>query len=68
MVETVISQTTHTKELKIEHTHITLHHSDCKIQLVNNRVFTIEGHSGQVNGFPAPLDMGTPIMSSNTPT
>ena len=68
MVEMVISQTTHTKELKIEDTHITLHHSDNKIQCVTNKAFTTEGHPGQLTDLTVPLHLSTPIVSSIPPT
>ena len=65
MVEMVISQTAHIKELKIEDIHITSHHSDCQTQPVNSKAFTIEGQSGQITGFMALLYMSISQLQDN---
>ena len=68
MVETVISQTTHTKELKIEDTHTTPHHSDHQIQYMTNKAITIEGYQSQVTGFMVLVYLNSSRMPSITPT
>ena len=59
MVEMVILQTMHTKELKIEDHHI---------QIMTNEAFIIEDHPGQVIGFKAPTHVSILIMSFILPT
>ena len=68
MVETVVSQTAHTRELKIEDKYITLHHLDHQIHIVTNEAFIIEGQTGQVIHFTALIHVSTPIMSFILPT
>ena len=62
MVEMVILQTIHTKELKIEDIPITQHHLDHHIQIVTSEAFTIEDQPGQVIGFTALIHMSTSLM------
>ena len=63
MMEMVISQTAHTKELKIEDIPITQYHLDHQIQIMTNEAFIIEGHSDHVIDFMLLVHINTPVMS-----
>ena len=64
MVETVVLQTTHTREPKIIETILFMqHHLDHQIQIMTNKPFTTEGHTGQVIGFIALIHRNIPTMS-----
>ena len=63
MMETVISQATLTKQLKLEDKHITLHHSEQQTHHMNNKAFTIEDHPGQIAHFMALFHASTKIKA-----
>ena len=68
MVEMAVLQTTCTKEPKIEDITFAQYDLDQHIQVVTNKVFTIEGHPGQVIGFIMLIHVSTPIISFISPT
>ena len=68
MMEMVISQAAHSKELKIEDIPIIHHHLDHLIQIATIETFTIEGQTGHVISFTGLFHLSTALMSLLPPT
>ena len=64
--EVVISQTTLTKQLKLEHMHTILHHSEQQVHHMNNMASTIEVYLGKMACFTVILCINTTIRAYTT--